>query len=58
MSVNGFFCLVRRRVILNEHEQSRELFHPLYFSDEVNNKGLEATTSRIEYLKEKMMLTI
>ena len=37
----------------HEHEQSRELFHPLYFSDEVNNKGLEATTSRIEYLKEK-----
>ena len=46
-----------RRVIFggNKHEykQSKKLFHPHYFIDEVNDNGIEVIKSRIEYLKEK-----
>ncbi|CAB5497062.1 ABC transporter, ATP-binding protein [Bathymodiolus thermophilus thioautotrophic gill symbiont] len=33
------------------HNSYRELFHPRYFIDEVNDNGVEAINSRIEYLK-------
>ncbi len=32
-------------------KESKKLFYPLYFIDEVNDNGIEAINSRIEYLK-------
>ncbi|AYQ57128.1 hypothetical protein MS2017_1440 [Bathymodiolus thermophilus thioautotrophic gill symbiont] len=37
----------------HEYEQLKKMFHPHYFIDEVNDNGIEAIKSRIEYLKEK-----
>ncbi len=53
-AVEHIYFSIKKDVFRNEKfrlKESKKLFYPLYFIDEVNDNGIEAINSRIEYLK-------
>jgi hypothetical protein len=52
-AVEHIYFSIKKDVFRNEKfrlKESKRLFYPLYFIDEVNDNGIEAINSRIEYL--------